>query len=187
MHHEELARRTSQDTAGDVSRVLAKLEETGQDKTILKVLANHPDVFRPFVLMANALVYRAALPPEVREAAVLWIARHQGQTYEWAEHVPMARDAGLSGGQISDIRSGIRTSLSEGQCLAILAAEELLTTRSWKDETWKSLTARWGNEGALELALVLGWWGGLVPLVLDALGLKFPDRLPDDTLVTLEP
>jgi alkylhydroperoxidase family enzyme len=177
MNHEDLPRRTSADTEGEVSRVLGKLEASGQDLTILRLLANNASIFRPFVMMANSLMYKAKLPPDVRETVVLWLGQHQRSTYEWAEHAPMSKRAGLSDAQIEAIRKGDLTMADPAQAFAVEAVRELLANRSLAPATWKGMVERWEVDGAMDLILTAGWWGGLVPAVIDALGLEVPDSL----------
>lgn len=174
-NHESLERRSSADTEGEVSRVLGRLETSGQDLTILRVLANAPGVFRPFVMMANALVYRAALPADVRESLVLWLAARRNNSYERAEHVPMAARAGLSDEQIGSLTNGDLSLCTANQRYGIEAVDELLTDGALSAERWSGLIERWGVEGTIELVLSAGWWGGLVPLFLDAIELEVPD------------
>jgi 4-carboxymuconolactone decarboxylase len=182
MNHESLPRRTSGDTSGDVGRVLGKLEASGQDLTILRLLANDASAFRPFVMMANSLMYGATLPADVRESVILWLAHHQRSTYEWAEHKPMSARAGLSDEQIEALRVGDLSATSPDQGYAVAAAKELLSNRSLSPETWKGMVDRWDTAGAFDLVLSIGWWGGLVPSVIDALGLEVPDSLRSEPL-----
>jgi alkylhydroperoxidase family enzyme len=175
VNHEKLPRRTAADTTDDVSRVLGKLEESGQDLTILKILANNPTMFRPFIMMANALVYKATLPVDVRETVVLWIAQHLKNTYEWSEHVPMAKRAGLNDEQIAGIREGDLSASTDDQRFAVELTRQLLTDRAIAPDTWQGAVERWEVEGTMDLVLSIGWWSGLVPAFLDALGLDLPD------------
>ncbi|HEY1831838.1 MAG TPA: carboxymuconolactone decarboxylase family protein [Acidimicrobiales bacterium] len=177
-----MTRRTAADTKGDVSRVLGKLEATGQDLTILRLLANDPGTFRPFVMMANSLVYGATLPADVRETVVLWLARRRRNTYEWAEHVPMSKRAGLTEEQIEALRNGDLSRADADQSFGVQAVDELLADRSLSPSTWEDMISRWGVEGAMDLVLTAGWWGGLVPTVLEALGLEVPDSLRSQPL-----
>lgn len=186
MNHEGVVRRTSADTTGEVSRVLAKLEQSGQDLTILRLLANDASAFRPFVMMANSLVYGATLPADVRETVVLWLAQHQRNTYEWAEHVPMSKRAGLTDAQIEALRRGDLSRSDDAQVVALEAVRELVTTRALGPATWSALVERWGTEGAFDLVLTVGWWGGLVPTVIDALGIEVPDSLRSEPPPTFD-
>jgi alkylhydroperoxidase family enzyme len=177
-NHESIPRRTAADTEGDVHRILGKLEATGQNMTVLRIMANEPKLFRPFVLFANALVYSEYLPADVREVVVLWIARDEAAPYEWHEHVPMARRAGLSDEQIERVSDGRvdASGFSDDHLLGVAVARAILHDRSLPTELWEQSVERWGVEGAIDLVMSVGWWGGSTRMLLEALGLRAPDE-----------
>lgn len=164
--------RTSDDTGGDVARVLAKLEATGQSLKVLKILANSASTFRPFVLLSNGLLNGSPLPPDVREAMILYMAAQRGTRYEWEEHIPMSERAGVTAEQRAAIARGDLSQLSEEQRLGISAADEIIQERSLSSTTWEHLSATWGDDAALDAILVTGWWGAFVPTILESLGLR---------------
>ena len=172
-----LRARTSADTDGKVAELLGHLETTGQDQLILRLVANSPNGFRPFVLMADGLVNRPTLPADVREAVVLHLAVELRDGYEWHSHIEPARAAGLSSEQVDDLRSGAvagpESRLSDDQCLAIDLVDRLRDGLGWSEDDWRAATAAWQVEGAFDLLLSAGWWAGLVPLVLRGMGVQF--------------
>lgn len=176
-NHVSFARRTSTDTEGEVSRVLRKLEASGQNYTILQLLANATTLFRPFILLSDALNNHSQIPADVREAVILRVAVITEAEYEWAEHVPMARVAGLSDEQIEALHADHpREDLfSDAQRLALDATEELSSGNGIATDTWQRICREWGQSGALELVAIAAWWGGFVQTVLAALGLVYPD------------
>jgi hypothetical protein len=177
-NHHHVPRRSAADTEGDVARVLAKLEATGQDLTILRLVANSGHAFRPFLLLSDALLNRAVLPAPVREVVILWMAVQRGVPYEWAEHVPMATRAGVTGAQVDHLAGGKPLGdgpFSDEMLLAVDIAADLLGRNGVSEEHWAAGVGRWGLEGMLDLVFTAGWWGGFVPTVLEALGLTEPD------------
>ncbi len=165
----------STDTEGDVARVLAKLEGTGQSLKVLRILANSTATFRPFVLLSNGLLNGSPLPAEVREAMILHLASTRGTRYEWEEHVPMSERAGITAAQRAAIAQGDLSPLSDGQRLAISAADEIVGQHSLGGATWQQLVSTWADEGALDVILVTAWWGAFVPTILESLGLHSVD------------
>lgn len=165
--------RTASDTTDDVKRILEKLEATGQDQLVLRLVANSPNSFRPFVLMANSLVNEARLPADVREAVVLHLAVALGDDYEWHSHIHEAHAAGLSPTQIQSIIDGAErgSALSDGQQLGIRLVDRLRLGERWSDDDWDAAIELWGREGAMDLAMSAGWWAGLVPAVIRAMRL----------------
>jgi len=170
--------RSSADTEGDVERVLGKLEARGTDLRVVRYVANSPTAFRPFILLSDALISKATLPAAVREAVVLNLAIKRGSAYEWYEHERMALAAGLTAAQLDAIRTGSLGSnlFSDEQRLGVAIAEEMLAGAGLGRPRWEAAISAWGVEGAMDLVLSVGWWGGLVPLLLEALALEPPSN-----------
>ena len=172
----DLDLRSAADTQGEVQRVLSKLEAAGNDLKILKILANAEHAFRPFVLLSNALMNLAAFPAADREVVVLHLAARRGVPYEWNEHVPMSTAAGLSDEQrklisVGDYDGG---SFTGAQRLSVCAADEIINERALSNKTWRKACETWGNDAALELILIVAWWGSFVPTIIEAIGLQSP-------------
>lgn len=169
--------RSSADTDGEVSRVLAKLEASNSDKKLYRVLANSPTLFRPFVLLTGGLVANTELPPDVREVVVLHLAARNGVGYEWAEHVIMSRDAGITDEQRTTIQTGgpLDDALfTDDQRLGVRIAEQMIHRPPIEPADWEHAVAAWGVPGAMHLLLAVGCWGGLVPTIIEAIGLRQP-------------
>jgi 4-carboxymuconolactone decarboxylase len=168
--------RSSADTEGDVQRILGKLESTGNDLRVVRYVANSSTAFRPFVLLSDALISKATLPAVVREAVVLHLAVKKQSAYEWYEHQRMARAAGIGDEQMQAVREGRLDSdlFSEDQLLAIAISDEMMAGGGLGRSRWEAAIAAWGIEGAMDLVLSVGWWGGLVPLLLESLDLQPP-------------
>jgi alkylhydroperoxidase family enzyme len=182
-NHEGIPRRTSTDTAGDVARVLAKLEATGQDLTVNRILANASAVFRPYMLLASALMYEATLPADLRELVILHMAARRPNSYEWIEHDRIARRLGVPDDLIDALADGSPPDdrFEDAHHLAVALVDELLDGGEVSPSTFAAAAERWGVEGVIELLFTVGFWGGLVPLLLEGLGLDLPDSMRDGT------
>jgi len=178
-----LGLRSSADTEGDVQRVLGKLEARDLDELIVRLVANSPNVFRPFVLLADALLTKAALPPSDREVLILHLAVKLGADYEWSSHEPLAKKVGIGDPQIAALRRGHEeldpTLFAPSQRLAVQLSDELLDTGRWCESSWQAAVDAWGQKGALDLAFSVAWWGAFVPSVMGALALRpATERVP---------
>lgn len=177
--------RAAADTEGDVRRVLEKLEATGQNQTILRLVANSPNVFRPFVLLANSLVNKATLGGAEREALVLHLAALEGAAYETFAHLLPAAQAGLSEAQIAILTAGAAlehaTDFTDAQNLALRLGHKVAHGEALDDAEWSDAQAQWGNEGALDLVFSVAWWAGFVLVFTRALGLRPADADPLDS------
>lgn len=176
-NHSQLPRRSAADLSGEAQRVMGKLEATGQDLTILRLIANAPHSFRPYILLSDSLLNRATLPPEVREVAILWMAQRRNVEYERLEHLPMAARAGLNEAQLARLEEGEvdAETFSDAALLAVSIAGHLLDGDGVPAELWEQARSLWGDAGALDLLFTVGWWGGFVPLLIEGLGLVAPD------------
>src|SRR5947209_7816144 len=67
---------------------------------IFRMLANAETAFRPFLRFGGAVLGQLALDPALRELAILRVAQVADAEYEWVQHVPIARQLGVSDAQI---------------------------------------------------------------------------------------
>jgi alkylhydroperoxidase family enzyme len=166
--------RSSKNTGGDTQRMLAKLEETGNSWTLLRMLANSPHAFRPRVLLADALLNHSAIPRSITETAILRCAVLVDGRYEWEQHEALALQHGLSDSAIRAIGEGDVSSpeVSSPQRLAMRFCDELVTGRKVADETWSEAQAEWGVEGVCDLLITVAYWAGFTSLIAAALELE---------------
>jgi 4-carboxymuconolactone decarboxylase len=166
--------RTAADTEGEVQRVLEKLDRAGINKKVVRILANSPTGFRPFVLLTSGLLTSAHFPRLDQEIVILHLAARRGTPYEWAEHVPMGRESGVTEEQVAAIERNQgavdRELFTDAQLLAVAVADEVIDERSLDPRTWSRAVGVWGEAGALDLLMSVAVWGAFVPTILDGLG-----------------
>jgi hypothetical protein len=172
-----LRARRSSDTQGEVSKILARLESAGQDNAVLTLVANSDVVFKPFVAMASALNFKGTVSAETREILILWLAATRDVPYEWAEHERVSRRLDISNEQRAALRSGSldAAEFTHEQLIAIDLARSLLAAESDVQARWEAVVSAYGPGAALEVLFVTGFYGGMVPMVLSALGLGYAD------------
>jgi len=171
-----LAERTTADTDGDVRRILEKLESTGQLLTVSRLVANSPALFRAFVLFSDGILTRSRLPGDLRELCILRLAALKDAEYEWAEHVGFSSRAGVTDEQRHALAEGrLPEGVDDDRLAALAAVEKLAEGGGWSAEDWDDLRARFGPDGAIDLVMIAGWYGGVVPVLTKALGLE-PDN-----------
>jgi alkylhydroperoxidase/carboxymuconolactone decarboxylase family protein YurZ len=171
-----LVQRTSTDTDGEVKRILGKLEESGRDLRIVRLVANWAPGFRPFVLSSDALLFRGHLDPVIRELVVLYLAARQRNEYEWDEHIPIAARVGVSDEQraaLEAFRSGadaldLTTMPAEARA-AVALARSVLEDDTVDPSLWDGACVALGGGAALEVVFAVAWWGGYVPLLTKSL------------------
>jgi alkylhydroperoxidase/carboxymuconolactone decarboxylase family protein YurZ len=165
--------RSSATTEGDTARVLAKLEQSGKDIPIIRIVANWPAGFRPFVLMADALLTKGLLPPVTREFVVLHIAARLGLDYEWDEHVTISAAAGVTDRQRAALRGGAVPGAGDdftaSDVAAMAFADRLLDAAAVTPGDWDASCAALGEDAAREVVFAVAWWGGFVPVITRSL------------------
>jgi len=153
---------------GDAGEVLAKMEERGSAVLNLhRALANSPNGLRNFMRLGNSLLFHGVLPPALRELAILRIAQMTGAGYEWAHHVPIARQAGVGEEQVSELKSW-QTSphFNERERAALRYVESVTSAVAVPDEVFQEARRHLGEAEVVELTLVAGYWGMVARLLL---------------------
>jgi alkylhydroperoxidase family enzyme len=169
--------RSSANTEGETQRVLAKLEKSGNGRTLLRMLANSPYAFRPRVHLADALLHRSAIPRNITEVAILRSAALVDGQYEWRQHTEIARSCGLDDACFDAIAKGDRLSptLTTEQHLAVRFCDELVLNHDVTDKIWDQVLTTWGAPGACDLLITVAYWAGFTSLITAGLRLG-----PDD-------
>lgn len=134
--------------------------------------ARKTPVFGPFVpllrspeLMTNAstmglhLRYRSVLPLRLSELIILITAREWTQQLEWHIHAPIALKAGLDPDIIAAIREGRRPdAMGPEETLVYAFSTELHHNKAVSDPTYARAVAAFGEQGAVEMAGINGYY-----------------------------
>src|SRR6202167_6648085 len=81
-----------------LSGMLPAERRTPQDAgNALSTFARHPALTKAFLRFNVHLLYSSTLPPRIRELAILRVAHRRECTYEWTQHVALAKKAGKKG------------------------------------------------------------------------------------------
>src|SRR5438270_10549666 len=81
-------------------------EDRPKGLNVLGTLAHHPALTRAFNTFNGHVQFATTLSPRQRELLVLRVAERRHCAYEWAQHVVLAGDAGLSGEEIARTADG---------------------------------------------------------------------------------
>jgi len=162
----------------EVRETFEKIQSSGaRILNLYRVVAHAPFALRNFLRLGNSLLTRTELPPKLRELSILRVARLAGSEYEWTQHVPIAREAGVTEAQIKGIARWRRSPAFSDEERAVLQyTDEVARKVRVTDETFDALRKHLDDRRIVELTLVIGNWGMvarvLVPLQvdIDALG-----------------
>ncbi|HEX9808481.1 MAG TPA: carboxymuconolactone decarboxylase family protein [Alphaproteobacteria bacterium] len=119
-----------------------------------------------------------ALPPRLKELAVLTTARYWKAQYAWAAHERAAREAGLSKPVIEALRHRRVPPLeSDEERCAYDALTELLELRNLTDETYARARMALGEGKLIELVALAGYYT-MIALTVNAFEVPPPDGGP---------
>jgi len=159
----------------------------------LGLFANHPALAKAFLRYNGYLLGRdSTIPPHTRELAILRVAWRRRCRYEWAQHVRIARRAGVTDAEIAMVRagSGAGTVVGSGAgagdsagheitALIITAVDELDANSGLSDATYQALADKFDDRQLMDLVFTIGTYG-LLAMAFNAFGLDLDPGLSDE-------
>ena len=102
-------------------------------------LLRSPELMQRLGDVGEYLRFRSALEKRISEFLMLIISRHWTQQFEWAVHVPLARDAGIQADTVASLAAGRRpAAMAPDEAIAYDFSVELLTTKGVSDATYSA-------------------------------------------------
>jgi alkylhydroperoxidase family enzyme len=150
-----------------------RLNREGTGATnVLTTLLRHPQLFRQWMPLSGALLYGSLLPHRDRELLILRTASNCHADYEWAHHVAISKQAGLTDEEIESVRNGpTDEGWSSDDAVLLTAADELHHDSRISDKTWAALAARYDEKQQIELPILVGQYH-TVAFALNSLGVE---------------
>jgi 4-carboxymuconolactone decarboxylase len=144
-------------------------------------------LFGPFVPMLRSpelldraqrlgeyLRYESAIPPRLRELAILTTARHFEQAYEWHVHAPAAAQAGLAPQVIAAIAERRPPpSMQSDEAAVYEFCRQLHELHAVSDAAYGAVLSLLGERGVMDLCGVCGYYG-LLALVMNVARTPLP-------------
>jgi alkylhydroperoxidase family enzyme len=156
-----------------VKELFEKIEQNGaRVLNLYRVTAHAADVLPHFLRLGNSLLSRTELSPKLRELAILRVAKLTNSEYEWAQHYPVALEAGITEEQTRAISHWNSSKVFTVEERAVLQyVDEVTQNVEVEEGTFKSLAEHLNERCIVELTLSIGYWGMvarlLVPLRVD--------------------
>jgi alkylhydroperoxidase family enzyme len=149
-----------------------RLEELwGTPPNLYRALANHPNIVAAWTEFANTLRNGTRTPRALRELVILRGAQLCASEYEWAQHLRMARRAGVGEGQIAALANWRTSSEFDAKEKAALMVGEAVTEGCVSDEVYREDMRHFDHHDYVELAVSAGFYA-MVARVLDAMGVQ---------------
>ncbi|HEX4492888.1 MAG TPA: carboxymuconolactone decarboxylase family protein [Acidimicrobiia bacterium] len=158
----------------------AELDATSRDLlagdglrlNIFRTLVRHPGLFRKWLPFGGKLLAGGKLSPRDRELVILRAAFRCRARYEWAQHVAIARTAGLADDEIARVAAGPDAAGWTAEDAALLrAVDELHDHDVIGDATWSALASRFDTRQLIEIPMLAGHYAMLAG-VLNSLGVQ---------------
>lgn len=136
-----------------------------RDINLAKLLVHSPNGARSFGHLGNWIRHRSRLDTRLRELAILQVGYMTKTEYEYSHHIKIGREFGVTD---SDIRAiaietrGEASDLDETSSLVLKAAREMTDDLAMSEDTFNRLAERLGNEGVLDLTIVIGFYNAVV-------------------------
>lgn len=165
------------DWSDEVQKILQPNVAQGSVFNIFKTLAHHPDLLRRWLVFGNHVLFKSTLQPRERELVILRIGWLCEAEYEWAQHVKIGKDAGLTDVEIERIKAGPNArGWNEQDSLLLQATDELRRDAFIGDATWKGLSAHFDTKQLMDVVFAVGQYN-LVSMALNTLGVQLDDGL----------
>lgn len=124
---------------------------------ILGTLAHHPDLTKAYCTFNGHLLMNTTLTERHREMVILRVGAVRESSYEWAQHVILAQDAGMTETEIGCVSFGPKAPIWNEQDRAVLqAVDELLVDGEFLASTWQRLAAQFTTRQILDLIFTVG-------------------------------
>ncbi len=143
----------------------------------LGTLAHHPELARAFNTFNGHILYTSTLSPRQRELLVLRVAALRASDYEWAQHMVLAADVGLTDDEIGDIALGPEAPGWSPLDRAMLsAAEELVREGMVSEPTWQALAGQLDTKQLMDLVFTVGTYE-ILAMAFRSFGVELDDDL----------
>lgn len=133
---------------------------------ILGTFAHHPELTRAYNTFNGHLLFGTTLDLRTRELLVLRVAARRRADYEWAQHVVLAGDVGISDDEVLRVADGPdAVGWSEHDAAVLRAVDELLDDARIADATWATLAEALDTQQLLDLIFTVGAYDALAMLM----------------------
>ena len=121
-----------------------------------RVMVHHPDLYRVYIPFAEKLMAGSILSPREREIVILRTLALCGETYDAPHHRHIARQIGMTEGEIDAAAAGQNKHLSPCEQVLVAAAEELVSRHLVSEDTWSLLQQHFSRRQLMEIVFLVG-------------------------------
>ena len=168
------------DIAPELLALLGPRFKTIPVLNIFRTLARAPKAYKRFMVWGGYILSDAnALSPRDRELVILLTGFNWQSGYEWAQHVRIGLDCGLTEEEISRIKRGPEAEgWSEGDQALLRATDDLTRDAFISDENWHRLSAL-SEKQRMDLVMTVAQYTQ-VSMMLNTFGVQLDEDLTLD-------
>lgn len=127
---------------------------------IMKMFLNAPTNAIPLLVFGQSILTKQELDDHLRELAILRVAHLTGANYEWTQHVPLAKETGVTDAQVEALPQGVDSdAFNEVEKNVIRFTDEVTQEVKASAETFAALEKDLGPRQMVELTLAIGFYG----------------------------
>ena len=122
---------------------------------IFTTLAHQPELFRRWMAFGGALL-NGELPGRLRELVILRTAARFDGRYEWAHHLELGAQAGITAAEFEALGSNLElVAWDPFERAALMAVDETADFGMISDATWSTLSARLDDGDLVEFVMLV--------------------------------
>ena len=150
----------------------------GTPPNLYRALANHPALVAAWTEFSKMLRHDTRTPRDLRELVILRGGQLMRSEYEWAQHLAMARKAGVTEAQIAALADWRSSDAFSAQQKAALALAEAVTEGRVSDQVYAEAMRHFDHHDYVELSAVAAFYA-MVGRMLDAMGVQLEPEMRD--------
>ncbi len=127
-----------------------------------RALLNNPEAAGYLTSMGAQLRFQSSVPENLKELAIILVAREWNSDIEWTGHSILAGKAGVSDASIESIRTWKTSDGLTGDEAAVARfAHEMLRDKHVTDATYAAVQTLFGDRGVVDLTLTVSYYSAL--------------------------
>jgi 4-carboxymuconolactone decarboxylase len=132
---------------------------------------------RRWLVFGNHVLFKSTVPARERELVILRVGWLCEAEYEWAQHVRIGKQSGLTDDEVHRIKVGpTAKGWSERDVLLLRATDELHKEACISDPTWQGLNKYYNVQQLMDIVFAVGQYT-LVSMALNTLGVQLDPGL----------
>ena len=127
-----------------------------------RALLINPEAAGYLTSMGAQLRFQSSVPENLKELAIILVAREWNSGIEWTGHARLAAQAGVSDASIESIRTGKTAEVLTGQEATVARfVHEMVRDKKLSDSTFAAFHSDFGDRGVVDLTLTVAYYSAL--------------------------